>query len=216
MAQLLVRDIPRDVLEALKRRASSNGRSAEAEHRAILEQALKSGREMFRARASRLRAETQGRLEGDSADLIREDRDYYWRFDRNRGWTSGFNQTDELAETANVDVPANGRGKLSLPVSYGRYRLELADPVTHRTLRYRFFAGYSFEETRDGLGPRPDNVRLMLDKASYHAGDVAKLTVMAPHHGEALVTVEGGAHFLSLTHADDVNPHLERFLSARL
>ncbi|MFS8099081.1 alpha/beta fold hydrolase [Lentzea alba] len=31
-----------------------------------------------------------------------------------------------------------------------------------------------------------------------------------------LVTVEGGAHFLSLTHAEDVNPHLQRFLSANL
>ncbi|WP_143091711.1 alpha/beta fold hydrolase [Lentzea albida] len=29
-----------------------------------------------------------------------------------------------------------------------------------------------------------------------------------------LVLVEGGAHFLSLTHAADVNPHLERFLRA--
>jgi uncharacterized protein YfaS (alpha-2-macroglobulin family) len=123
--------------------------------------------------------------------LIRENRDFYWRFDKSRGWISGFNQTDELAETANVDVPANGRGKLLLPVSYGRYRIEIADPATHRMLRYRFSAGYSFDETRDGLGQRPDNVTLMLDKASYHAGDVARLTVMAPHHGEALLTVEG-------------------------
>ena len=75
MAQLLVRDVPRDVVEALKRRASSHGRSAEAEHRAILEQALKAGRESFRARAGLLREETQGRIVGESADLIREDRD---------------------------------------------------------------------------------------------------------------------------------------------
>jgi plasmid stability protein len=75
MPQLLVRDVPRDVVEALKRRASSHGRSAEAEHRAILEQMLKAGRDGFRARACRLREETQGRISGESADLIREDRD---------------------------------------------------------------------------------------------------------------------------------------------
>ena len=75
MPQLLVRDVPRDVVEALKRRASSHGRSAEAEHRAILEQALKAGRETFRTRARQLRDETQGRIAGESADLIREDRD---------------------------------------------------------------------------------------------------------------------------------------------
>jgi plasmid stability protein len=75
MPQLLVRDVPRDVVEALKRRASSHGRSAEAEHRAILEKALAAGREGFRARADGLRAQTRGRIAGESAELIREDRD---------------------------------------------------------------------------------------------------------------------------------------------
>ena len=75
MAQLLVREVPRDVVDALKRRAASHGRSAEAEHRAILEQALKAGREGFRSRAANLRDQTRGRIVGESADLIREDRD---------------------------------------------------------------------------------------------------------------------------------------------
>ncbi|HZL01237.1 MAG TPA: Arc family DNA-binding protein [Caulobacteraceae bacterium] len=75
MAQLLVRDVPLAVVEALKRRALDHGRSAEAEHRAILQEALKAGRDGFRARAARLRDETRGRIIGDSADLIREDRD---------------------------------------------------------------------------------------------------------------------------------------------
>ena len=75
MPQLLVRDVPRDVVEALKRQASGHGRSAEAEHRAILEKALKAGREGFRARASQLRDAVRGRIAGESAELIREDRD---------------------------------------------------------------------------------------------------------------------------------------------
>jgi plasmid stability protein len=75
MAQLLVRDVPRDVVEALKRRAALHGRSAEAEHRLILETALKAGRAAFRERAGRLREQTQGRVAGESADLIRLDRD---------------------------------------------------------------------------------------------------------------------------------------------
>ena len=75
MPQLLVRDVPRDVVEALKRQASSHGRSAEAEHRVLLEKALKAGREGFRARAARLRNDTRGRIVGESADLIREDRE---------------------------------------------------------------------------------------------------------------------------------------------
>ncbi|HEY3797929.1 MAG TPA: Arc family DNA-binding protein [Caulobacteraceae bacterium] len=75
MPQLLVRDVPRDVMEALKRQAAANGRSAEAEHRAILEGALKAGRAGFATRAASLRAATAGRDLGHSAELIREDRD---------------------------------------------------------------------------------------------------------------------------------------------
>ena len=75
MAQLLVRNVPLDVIDALKRRAQSHGRSAEAEHRLILEQVLTEGRGEFRARAAALRLATQGRIRGDSAELIREDRD---------------------------------------------------------------------------------------------------------------------------------------------
>lgn len=44
MAQLIVRDIPQEVVSRLKQRAAQRGRSAEAEHREILKQALLSSR----------------------------------------------------------------------------------------------------------------------------------------------------------------------------
>lgn len=75
MPQLLVREVPADVVEALKRRAAEHGRSAEAEHRAILEEALRAGRAGFWERAARLRAATRGRIKVDAAELIRQDRD---------------------------------------------------------------------------------------------------------------------------------------------
>lgn len=40
MAQLIVRNIEQRLVSALKRRAARNGRSAEAEHREILREAL--------------------------------------------------------------------------------------------------------------------------------------------------------------------------------
>lgn len=40
MAQLIVRNIDEEVVEALKRRAAEHGRSAEAEHRELLREAL--------------------------------------------------------------------------------------------------------------------------------------------------------------------------------
>ncbi len=75
MAQLLVRDVPQDVVDALKRRAAEHGRSAEAEHRRILEEALRQGRTGFWERAAALREQTRGRILTPSEDLIRQDRD---------------------------------------------------------------------------------------------------------------------------------------------
>lgn len=40
MTRLLVRDLPPEIVPALKRRAAKHGRSAEAEHREILKEAL--------------------------------------------------------------------------------------------------------------------------------------------------------------------------------
>lgn len=40
MGQLIVRNVPPEVVTHLKRRAAEHGRSAEAEHREILKQAL--------------------------------------------------------------------------------------------------------------------------------------------------------------------------------
>lgn len=42
MGQLIVRNIEDEVIRELKRRAAQNGRSAEAEHREILRESLKS------------------------------------------------------------------------------------------------------------------------------------------------------------------------------
>jgi alpha-2-macroglobulin len=124
--------------------------------------------------------------------LFRENRNYYWRFEDQRGWHSGFTETDELVETTLTATPANGRGRLGVPVRYGRYRLEILDPESGQTLKYRFYAGWNARDD-EALGIRPDKVTLKLDKAAYKDGDVAKLTITPPHAGEMIVTVEGGA-----------------------
>ncbi len=122
--------------------------------------------------------------------LFREDRNYYWRFDDQRGWHSGFTENDELVQSTQVTLPAGGRGKLALPVKYGRYRLEILDPETRQMLRYRFYAGWSAKDD-ETQGVRPDLVALKLDKPAYADGDTVHLTITPPHAGEALITVEG-------------------------
>ncbi len=76
MPTLLLRDLDEELVQLLKQRAVSHQRSAQAEHRAILEAALRPGGENFAARARRLADATRGRQSIDSADLIRADRDH--------------------------------------------------------------------------------------------------------------------------------------------
>jgi plasmid stability protein len=75
MVDLLIRGVPDTVMAALEKRAAANGRDAESEVCAIIEQNLKPKDEGFWERAQKLRAELRGRKFTPSEDLIRESRD---------------------------------------------------------------------------------------------------------------------------------------------
>jgi plasmid stability protein len=76
MTNLLVRDVPEDLVRRLKDRARLNGRSAEAEHREILRQALsEDDGARFEELAAQLRALTAGRRQTPSEELLRDIRD---------------------------------------------------------------------------------------------------------------------------------------------
>jgi plasmid stability protein len=75
MAQLTVRNLDEDIVAALKARAARAGRSAEAEHRRILEEVLRPGArpdffDVAHARRIRLRSP-----QTDTGELLRRDRD---------------------------------------------------------------------------------------------------------------------------------------------
>jgi antitoxin FitA len=70
MAQLMVRNLPDDLVKALKRRAAKHNRSAEQEHRNILEAALRGPRR--RSLAEVLSAMPNV---GDDSDFLREQTD---------------------------------------------------------------------------------------------------------------------------------------------
>src|SRR5918994_4524607 len=64
-----------EIVRRLELRAAQHGRSAEAEHRGILERVLGIGADYFWVKAARLRERTRSRKLTNSADLFREDRD---------------------------------------------------------------------------------------------------------------------------------------------
>lgn len=74
MTQILVRNIPQDVVERLKARARAKGSSLEALVRAILQEAAGPSREEFWQAADDI-ALRIGPVELDTTALIRADRD---------------------------------------------------------------------------------------------------------------------------------------------
>jgi antitoxin FitA len=78
MAQVIVRNLPEEVVARLKARAAGHKRSLEQELREILSEAARPSREEILADIDRIRAMTPKVLQTDSAELIREERDRGW------------------------------------------------------------------------------------------------------------------------------------------
>lgn len=75
MPQVLVRDVDSEILERLKKRARSNGRSLQSELKTILEGAARQSFVDARAAADRIRRSlARGGRFSDSTLLIRRDR----------------------------------------------------------------------------------------------------------------------------------------------
>ena len=75
MGVLTVRALDDALIKELRIRAARHGRSAEAEHRLILEEALRPRRKSFKMIAKRRRQSLEGRNFSDSTDIIRRFRD---------------------------------------------------------------------------------------------------------------------------------------------
>jgi uncharacterized protein YfaS (alpha-2-macroglobulin family) len=129
------------------------------------------------------------------AQLISEDRQYFWEWSAGRGWHYAFSEREyalQGSQLLSADTPV----KLSLPVTYGHYRLEVSDPHSGLKSSLRFHAGRDWyywwkrAQVAKGQAARPDQVTLSLDKPSYRAGETAELTIVPPADGEALILLE--------------------------
>lgn len=129
-------------------------------------------------------------VSGLQVRLIRERRDYYWNWSEDEGWQSQFDQKDLIENEQTMDLQTDETGKVSFPVEWGAYRLEVKAP-NEAVSSVRFWAGYSWQDNSDGSGAvRPDRVTLKLDKASYRPGDTIKLHIAAPTAGKGYAMVE--------------------------
>ncbi|CDN56092.1 Alpha-2-macroglobulin domain protein [Neorhizobium galegae bv. officinalis bv. officinalis str. HAMBI 1141] len=116
--------------------------------------------------------------------LVKIDRDYQWYRDGSSWRYEPVTRTSQAAN-GTVNVTADG-GKVSVPVKWGRYRLEVetAD-IGGPTSSVEFDAGWFVTATSTET---PDALEIALDKQSYKVGETAKLKVSSRYAGELMIT----------------------------
>ncbi|EJZ19285.1 alpha-2-macroglobulin family protein (plasmid) [Rhizobium sp. Pop5] len=111
-------------------------------------------------------------------------REYQW-YREGTAWKYEPVYTAEQISNGSVDATVDG-GKISVPVTWGRYRLEVESPdADGPTSSVEFDAGWFVTSTSTET---PDGLEIALDKDSYKIGDTAKLKVTSRYGGELMVT----------------------------
>ncbi len=86
--------------------------------------------------------------------LIRERRDYFWNWSESEGWQSQFDQKDLVEGEQELDLKADETGKVTFPVEWGSYRLEVKAP-DDMVSSVRFWAGTAGRITAMARGCAP-------------------------------------------------------------
>lgn len=125
-------------------------------------------------------------LKGALWSLVKVERNYQW-YRSNNSWNYEPVTFTKSVANGQVDLSADGEATVSLPVDWGRYRLEVEtqDPEGPAT-SYEFDGGWYVSSTTTET---PDGLEIALDKDTYAAGEVAKLKVSPHFAGELLVTI---------------------------
>jgi hypothetical protein len=118
-------------------------------------------------------------------ELLRVETSYQW-YRENGQWNYEPVKRTQRVANGTVDAAADKPGHLSLPVNWGRYRLEVTTgdangPVTSLI----FDAGFYAEAKAD----TPDLLEIALDKNDYKLGDTMNVAVTARTAGRLTVNV---------------------------
>nr|WP_245419731.1 alpha-2-macroglobulin family protein [Phyllobacterium salinisoli] len=138
-------------------------------------------------------------LDGANWSLVKIEQNYQW-YRNGDAWNyEPVTYTKKVADGKLV-LTAEGEADISVPVAWGRYRLEVETADTSGpATSVEFTAGWYVEARSTET---PDGLEIALDKESYAPGDVAKLQISPRFAGEVLVTV--GADRLQLVKTQSV------------
>ncbi|MDR3162601.1 MAG: alpha-2-macroglobulin family protein [Helicobacteraceae bacterium] len=122
-------------------------------------------------------------------NLIRKRRDYYW-YSGDEGWNYDYREREITLESRTIAVEKGLSAKVSFDVEWGPYVVEVVDRDGGAVSSVHFWAGWSWQESGGISGTRPEQIKLRIDKPSYKAGDIAKVTVESPESGSGYLFVE--------------------------
>ncbi len=116
--------------------------------------------------------------------LVKVEQDYQWYREGSAWRYEPITRTAQVLD-GKVEVTADA-GRISVPVGWGRYRLEvetadMGGPASSVEFDAGWFVTATSTET-------PDALEIALDKPSYNVGDTARLKVSSRYAGELLVT----------------------------
>ena len=118
-------------------------------------------------------------------ELLKVVTSYQW-YRQNNSWDFEPIKRTERIANGTVDVAADKPTRLSLPVKWGRYRLEVSSPETNGPITsLSFDSGFYAESSAD----TPDLLEVALDKTDYKSGDSMNVAVTAAAAGRLTVNV---------------------------
>ncbi len=125
-------------------------------------------------------------LGGVTWSLKRIERNYQW-YSAGGSWRYEPVEFTKEIDNGEIALSADAFSEVSVPVGWGRYRLDLesadaAGPATSVEFTAGWYVSAASTETPDGL-------EIALDKESYQPGQTAKLNISPRFAGVALITV---------------------------
>jgi alpha-2-macroglobulin len=118
-------------------------------------------------------------------ELLKIESSYQW-YRQNGQWQFEPVKRTERVANGVIDADAGMPARLSLPVRWGRYRLEVSSPEPNGAVTsLTFDAGFYSESSAD----TPDLLEVALDKADYNSGDTMNVTATARTAGQLTFNV---------------------------
>jgi uncharacterized protein YfaS (alpha-2-macroglobulin family) len=137
-------------------------------------------------------------------DLLRVETSYQW-YRQNGQWEYEPIKRTERVANGTLDASADKPARLSLPVKWGRYRLEVSTGEPNGAITSMGFdAGFYAEASAD----TPDLLEVALDKPDYKPGETMNVSVTARTAGR--LTVNVFTDRLVASQSQDVKPGAAR------